>query len=86
LDAGLRESYLNITGYTLGFYGTAAIRSSDFTRVFKSKSNWHLEPGMVFHMYTSAQGLAFSETILVTEKGARRLTQTARKVFSSEDR
>jgi Xaa-Pro aminopeptidase len=86
MGAGLRESYLNITGYTLGFYGTAAIRSSDFTRVFNPKSDWRLESGMVFHMYTSAQGLAFSETMLVTEDGARRLTQTPRKVFSSEDR
>jgi Xaa-Pro aminopeptidase len=86
LRAKLRDSYLNITGYTLGFYGTTAIRSSDFTRVFKPSSDWHLQPGMVFHMYTSAQGLAFSETILVTEDGARRLTRTERKVFSTVDR
>jgi Xaa-Pro aminopeptidase len=86
LKAGLRESYLNITGYTLGFYGTAAIRSSDFTRVFKPNATWKLEAGMVFHMYTSAQGLAFSETILVTDYGARRLTQTPRMPFSSSDR
>ncbi|MCO5092583.1 Xaa-Pro peptidase family protein [Bosea sp. (in: a-proteobacteria)] len=86
LDAGLRESYANITGYTLGFYGTAAIRSSDFTRTFRPNADWRLEAGMVFHMYTSAQGLAFSETILVTDDGARRLTQAPRKAFSTADR
>jgi Xaa-Pro dipeptidase len=86
LSAGLRESYLNIMGYTVGFYGTAAIRSSDFTRVFKAKADWRLEPGMVFHPYTSAQGRAFRETDLVADDGARRLTRTNRKAFSTADR
>jgi Xaa-Pro dipeptidase len=36
---------------------------------------------MVFHMYVSAQGLAFSETVLVTDGGVERLTQTERILF-----
>lgn len=83
LEAGLRESYENITGYTLGYYSQQAIRSSDFTRVFGRGSTWRLEPGMVFHMYTSAQGLAASETVLVEADGPRRLTRLERKLFST---
>ncbi|MCO5089782.1 Xaa-Pro peptidase family protein [Bosea sp. (in: a-proteobacteria)] len=77
----LRDSYSNITGYTLGFYGSTAIRSSDFTRVFKPREQWKLEAGMVFHMYTSAKGLAFSETIHVTDEGPVRLTGIRRQIL-----
>jgi Xaa-Pro aminopeptidase len=79
--AGLRDGYQNNTGYTLGYYFEQAPRSSDFTRVFTPKAEWPLEPGMVFHMYTSAAGLAFSETVLVTEDGPERLTRLARELF-----
>jgi len=81
LAAGLREHYENNTGYTLGYYFEQAPRTSDFTRVFTPQADWPLEPGMVFHMYTSAQGLAFSETVLVTENGPERLTRLERKLF-----
>jgi len=37
--------------------------------------------GMVFHMYTSAMGLALSETVLVNEYGAQRLTRLERKLY-----
>lgn len=84
ISAGLRKSYDNITGYTVGYYSQQPVRSSDFTRVFGPLQNWTLEPGMVFHMYTSAKGLAFSETVLVQADGPRRLTQLERKLFCGE--
>jgi Xaa-Pro dipeptidase len=82
LDGGLRESYDNFTGYTLGYYGaTHPPRTSDFTRAFVPTADWVLEPGMVFHMYTGARGMSFSETVLVTGSGAERLTQLERRLF-----
>jgi Xaa-Pro dipeptidase len=81
LAAGLRESYDNVTGYTLGYYGVWVPRSSDFTRVFLPTSTWTLEPGMVFHMYTYARGMTFSETVLITDDGAERLTTLERQLF-----
>jgi Xaa-Pro aminopeptidase len=82
LGVGLRESYDNFTGYTLGYYGaTHPPRTSDFTRAFLPTAEWALESGMVFHMYTGARGMAFSETVLVTDNGADRLTQLERCLF-----
>ena len=63
LREGLRETYDNITGYTLGFYAAAGPRTSDFTRIFHPAADWTLEAGMVFHMYASAAGVSFSETV-----------------------
>jgi len=83
LGAGLRESYDNFTGYTLGSYGaTHPPRTSDFTRAFLPTAEWVLEPGMVFHMYLGARGMTFSETVLVTESGAERLTGLERRLFT----
>jgi Xaa-Pro dipeptidase len=83
LGAGLRESYDNFTGYTLGYYGaTHPPRTSDFTRAFLPTADWVLEPGMVFHMYTGAGGMSFSETVLVTDGGAERLTRLERVLFT----
>jgi Xaa-Pro aminopeptidase len=84
IERSLRDSYDNITGYTLGYYSQQPLRSSDFTRVFDATAPWLLEPGMVFHMYTSAKGLAFSETVHVTESGPERLTRIERKLFSAK--
>lgn len=81
LEAGLRPDYVNITGYTLGFYPPSSPRSSDFTRIFHPQAKWVLEPGMVFHMYVSAAGIGFSETVLVNEGGAELLTRTPRKIL-----
>jgi Xaa-Pro dipeptidase len=83
LQAGLREAYDNVTGYTLGYYGSVYMppRTSDFTRAFLPTAGWVLEPGMVFHMYTGARGMAFSETVLVTDDAPRRLTQLERALF-----
>jgi Xaa-Pro aminopeptidase len=81
MAAGLRDRYDNATGYTLGYYSAWGPRSSDFTRVFLPTSEWTLEPGMVFHMYTTAGGMTFSDTVLVGEGEPLRLTQTDRRLF-----
>ncbi|WP_459618308.1 M24 family metallopeptidase [Bordetella sp. 2513F-2] len=83
LQAGLRKDYLNITGYTVGHFPLSTPHTSDFSRVFLPDSNWVLEPGMVFHMYVSAAGVAFSETILTTETGIERLTRAPRRLFEA---
>ena len=82
VKAGLRPDYVNNTGYTLGYYFEQAPRTSDFTRLFTPQADWRLEPGMVFHMYTSAAaGVAFSETVLVGEAGPEQLTKLERRLF-----
>ncbi|MFW7269402.1 M24 family metallopeptidase [Gluconacetobacter sp. Hr-1-5] len=83
LEAGLRTDYTNITGYTLGLYCLPSQRTSDFTRIFHPDAEWLLEEDMVFHMYTSARGLAFSETVLVTAKGPKRLTAFPRRLYQT---
>ncbi|PBC04110.1 Xaa-Pro peptidase family protein [Mesorhizobium sp. WSM3860] len=79
LKGGLRDSYTNITGYTLGLKSPP--RTSDFTRVFLADSDWELQENQVFHMYTSARGLPFSETVVVRPEGGKRLTKMERKLF-----
>lgn len=81
LDAGLRDHYDNITGYTLGFYAAAGPRTSDFTRIFTPDARWRLEPGMVFHMYASAAGASLSETVLVGGDGPEVLTDLPRGIL-----
>ena len=81
ITSGMRESFDNISGYTLGFYAGAGPRTSDFTRIFHPGAKWRLEPQMVFHMYASAQGVSLSETILVTDQGPERLTQLPRTLI-----
>jgi Xaa-Pro dipeptidase len=82
IAAGLRDRFDNVTGYTLGFYGTPrTARASDFTRCFLPGANWDLEAGMTFHMYVLAGGLSLSETVLVTDSGPERLTTLERKLF-----
>lgn len=81
VDAGLRESYQNITGYTLGLTPITSQRTSDLHRCFSPDAGWQLEAGMVFHVYTSAAGIALSETVLVTREGGERLTRSPRMLF-----
>lgn len=81
VKAGLRPDYKNITGYTLGATPLVSQHTSDLYRCFLPNSNWALQEGMVLHMYTSAAGLAMSETVLVTDKGGDRLTRAPRKLF-----
>ncbi|MDE0783196.1 MAG: Xaa-Pro peptidase family protein [Planktomarina sp.] len=82
LKDGVREVYENVSGYMLGLYGRTP-RSSDFSHVFLPNSHWTLQSGMVFHMYTSAEGIGISETVLVTDQGGERLTQTPRQILIS---
>lgn len=84
LDAGLRKDYAGITGYTLGYYSRYTPHTSDFSRVFLPNAEWRLKPGMVFHMYIYANGIAFSETIAITEQGHARLSQTPRRLFVAD--
>jgi Xaa-Pro aminopeptidase len=81
LARGLRSAFDNISGYTLGFYSHAGPRTSDFTRTFHPGASWRIEPRMVFHMYASAAGASFSETVLVTETGPERLTRFPRALI-----
>lgn len=81
LRAGLRPTYDNVTGYTLGIIPSGSPHTSDFVRCFTPKSDWSVEEGMVFHMYLSGRGLAISETVVVRSGGAVRLTATDRKLF-----
>jgi len=81
LREGLRAAYDNISGYTLGFYHQAGPRTSDFTRIFHPGANWRIGPGMVFHMYASAAGASYSETVHVTPDGPRRLTTLPRTLI-----
>lgn len=82
LSEGLRPVYDNVTGYTLGIYGRTP-RPSDFSRVFLPNARWRLEEGMVFHMYASAAGLGFSETVVVEAEGGRRLTSSPREMLAA---
>jgi Xaa-Pro aminopeptidase len=84
IDAGLRTTYHNLSAYTVGFYPGQAVRSSNFYRAFHPEADWPIEAGMLFHAYVSAHGLGVSETILVTSTGCERLTQTERKLFSTD--
>ncbi|MCA1326403.1 M24 family metallopeptidase [Herbaspirillum sp. alder98] len=81
LKQGLRNTYPNITGYSLGYFPLSTPRTSDFSRIFLPNSDWELQAGMCFHMYVSASGIAFSETVLVTENGMELLTKTPRQLF-----
>ncbi len=86
IAAGLRASYPNNTGYTLGYIFEQGPRSSDFTRVFTAGASWTLEENMVFHMYTSANGLAFSETVRVASRRRAADAYTTRAVIGVKDR
>jgi Xaa-Pro dipeptidase len=80
LAAGLRADYGNVTGYALGLY-TRTPRPSDFSHCFTPAADWRLEENMVFHMYTSAAGLAFSETVVVRPEGGMRMSRLPREVI-----
>jgi Xaa-Pro dipeptidase len=84
LNSGLRADYPNVTGYALGLY-TRTPRPSDFSCSFHAAADWTLQENMVFHMYISAQSLAFSETVRVTPQGAERLTILPRQLLSLPD-
>ena len=80
VSEGIRDRYDNVTGYMLGIYGRTP-RSSDFSHTFLPTSDWSLQAGMVFHMYTSAEGIGVSDTVLVTGRGGECLTRTPRRLL-----
>ncbi|MBU2962934.1 M24 family metallopeptidase [Citreicella sp. C3M06] len=80
LSEGLRESYPNITGYQLGSYAKTP-RSSETMVSLHPGADWRFEQGQVFHLYTTARGLALSETVEITADGCRRLTRTDRRIL-----
>lgn len=82
MSSGLRPRYDNVTAYTLGLY-TRTPRTSDFSRVFLPNADWRLEEGMAFHVYATAARLGFSETVVVTPTGGKRLTTTPRRLLEA---
>lgn len=84
IRSGLRPSYDNITGYTLGLYAPQTPRTSDFTRILHPGADWNVEAGMVFHIYASAGGASISETVLVSANGPERLTRFPRGLIVNE--
>ncbi len=72
--------YYNVTGYTLGIIFSPWV--SDFSRCFLPNEDWALEEGSVYHMYTFAQGISFSETVHVTAKGPGLLTRAMPRKLS----
>lgn len=85
LGQQLRSTYPNISGYSVGYFPLSTPRTSDFTRIFLPNADWALQAGMCFHMYVSASGLAFSETVLVTDSGIELLTRTPRQLFVADN-
>ncbi|KMK68506.1 Xaa-Pro peptidase family protein [Puniceibacterium sp. IMCC21224] len=82
LSEGLRDSYPNITGYQLGLYAKTP-RSSETTLSLHPGADWTFEEGQVFHLYTTARGLALSETVTITKDGCQRLTSTPRRILEA---
>jgi Xaa-Pro dipeptidase len=82
LRRGLRSSFDNITGYTLGCFPATTQKVSDLSHAFTPQADWTIAKGMTLHMYVSAEGLALSESIVVREAGIERLTRSERKLFS----
>jgi len=82
LAAGLRDTYTNRVGYSIGLnYRPSA---GEFIREFVPGVEWALQPGMVFHMLMMAAGHGFSESVLITENGPERLTKLERSLFYNE--
>ncbi|WP_322092549.1 M24 family metallopeptidase [Paraburkholderia bannensis] len=79
LAEGLKLEFPQLSAYTLGYH--AVPRTSDHTRIIAPKQKWTLQAGMVFHVVLHAYGLPFSETVLVTNEGPRRLTQLPRRML-----
>lgn len=77
----LRETYDNCSGYALGHVPWASPRTSDAHRRFTPAARWKLEPGMVFHMIATSNGIAFSDSILIRDDGPERLGRSERRLF-----
>jgi Xaa-Pro aminopeptidase len=82
MQRGLRPSFDNITGYTLGCFPGTTQKVSDLSHAFTPLADWTIAKGMTLHMYVSAEGLAVSESIVVRGAGIERLTRSERMLFS----
>jgi Xaa-Pro aminopeptidase len=80
---GLRPAVDNTTGYSLGHYPAATPRTSDHHRILSPAAEWRFVPGMIFHVVGSAEGMAFSETVLVSESCPVRLNRSDRRIFTN---
>jgi Xaa-Pro dipeptidase len=83
MEQGLRPSFDNVTGYTLGCFPASTQIGSEFFHAFTPGADWAIEEGMALHMYLSAEGLAFSESLVVRANGIERLTKSDRKLFEA---
>jgi Xaa-Pro dipeptidase len=80
LSAGLRKTYYPRVGYSLGI-GFPPVSGEWEVCDFMAGDTWLLDAGMIFHMIVNANGISFSETILVTDTGAERLTSLPRELY-----
>ncbi len=80
LRAGLRESYTNRVGYSIGIILPPSGAGTQILE-FVPSAAWRLEAGMVFHMLLVARGIGISETVLVTDHGPELLTRFDRRLF-----
>ena len=69
----IRSDYYNRTGYSTGI-GFPPRTAEWQTLDFNEHEDWELQAGMAFHMLALAQGVGFSETVVVTRTGVERLT------------
>ncbi|MBY3282064.1 aminopeptidase P family protein [Rhizobium laguerreae] len=83
MEQGLRPSFDNVTGYTLGCFPASTQIGSEFFHGFTPGADWEIKEGMALHMYLSAEGLAFSESLVVRANGIERLTKSDRKLFEA---
>lgn len=68
-------------GYSMGI-GFPPSAGESQTADFREGSPWELRPGMVFHMLGGiSSDMQFSDTVLITDDGWERLTQTPRELF-----
>ncbi|WMY10885.1 M24 family metallopeptidase [Paraburkholderia phenoliruptrix] len=82
IKSGVRTTYTNRTAYSIGLNHRPS--AGEFIRELVPGVDWTFQPGMVFHVLMMGQGVGFSETVLITEKGPERLTTMERSLFSSE--
>lgn len=80
LSRGLKSTFTQITGYTLGYQ--AVPRVSDHTRIIAPDQNWELQPGMVFHIVLHTPLAAISETVIIGDQGPECLSKLPRAVLS----
>jgi Xaa-Pro dipeptidase len=68
-------------GYSMGI-GFPPIAGEGQTADFRAGAAWDLAAGMVFHMLSVLRvGLVISDTVLITESGYERLTDTPRRLL-----